>query len=188
MKVLFIDACISVHQPSRTRYLCNRYLDKMKAEGHIIEHVDLTKCDISSLTATDILKRDQLLTKGDYDDAMFDLARQFRDAERIVIGAPFWDLSFPAVLKQYIENIMVTGITFRYGEHGIPAGLCNADKVVYIMAAGGPVHGFNFGYDYVKTVFTKMLGIKESQLICAEGLDVFGADVESILQEACKDI
>ena len=31
---------------------------------------------------------------------------------RIVVAAPFWDLSVPAVLKVYIENISADGVTF----------------------------------------------------------------------------
>ena len=41
---------------------------------------------------------------------MFDLASQFQQADEIVIAAPYWDLSFPAILKLYLENIYVTGV------------------------------------------------------------------------------
>ena len=43
-------------------------------------------------------------------------AKQFAGADTIVIAAPFWDLSFPAILKTYIENIYVTGIVSRYSK------------------------------------------------------------------------
>lgn len=186
MNILFIDACISNHKPSRTKYLCEKYLDGCLKRGDTVTRLDLIGGTIRPLMAEDIAKRDQLLSEGKLDDPMFDAAKQLRDAERIVIGAPFWDLSFPAVLKDYIENIMVTGITFKYNEHGMPVGLCRADKIVYIMTAGGPVHGFNFGYDYVKGIMTMMLGVKEAELYCAENLDVFGADVDSALADVCS--
>ena len=44
---------------------------------------------------------------------MFDLARQFARAEIIVMAAPYWDLSFQAALKQYLEQVNVVGITCR---------------------------------------------------------------------------
>ena len=47
----------------------------------------------------------------------------------IVIGAPFWDLSFPAILKIFIENIYVTGLVTKFGENGKPVGLCKAKKL-----------------------------------------------------------
>ena len=55
---------------------------------------------------------------------MFCYARQFAAADRIVIAAPLWDLSFPAQLKVYLENIYVTGIVTKYSEAGEPVGLC----------------------------------------------------------------
>lgn len=45
---------------------------------------------------------------------MFKYAHEFANADLIVIAAPFWDLSIPALLKVYIENIAVDGITFEY--------------------------------------------------------------------------
>ena len=54
---------------------------------------------------------------------MFYYARQFAEADQIVIAAPFWDLSFPAILKAYMEQITVSGITFEY-INGRPCGRC----------------------------------------------------------------
>ena len=50
-------------------------------------------------------KRTALIESGDYSDRMFDYAKQFASADTIVIAAPYWDLSFPALLKTYFENI-----------------------------------------------------------------------------------
>lgn len=55
--------------------------------------------------ARDIAKRDALLAEKKYDDEMFRYARQFAAADRIVIAAPLWDLSFPAQLKVYLRCI-----------------------------------------------------------------------------------
>lgn len=71
-----------------------------------------------------IALRDALLSQKDYGAEMFRYARQFAAAEQIVLSAPLWDLSFPAQLKIYLENIFVTGIVTRYSEAGLPVGLC----------------------------------------------------------------
>ena len=54
-------------------------------------------------------QRERLLETGELTHPRFRYAHQFKNADRIVIAAPFWDLSFPALLKVYIENVSVQG-------------------------------------------------------------------------------
>ena len=56
---------------------------------------------------------------GALDDPLLDYARQFARADQILIAAPCWDLSFPAVLRAYLERFLRSA-----GEGGVePAGL-----------------------------------------------------------------
>ncbi len=181
MKILFIDVCISIHPESRTRYLCDEYLRQAEAEGKIVERLEPESLSLVPLTKTTLLKREALIQKGRYEDDMFTLAHQFKAADEIVIGAPYWDLSFPSILKVYMEHIMVNGLTFRYAGSG-PEGLCNASSLTYITTAGGYIGNRNHGYEYIKSV-AELLGIPKTDLICAEGLDIEGADVAQILNE-----
>ena len=88
----------------------------------------LAECVFPTVDEAFLEKRDRLLREGDFDNPVFAYARQFAQADEIIIAAPFWDLSFPAVLKSYLEQINVVGITFRYTPEGIPEGLCRADS------------------------------------------------------------
>ena len=97
-----------------------------------------------------------------------------------------WDLSFPALLKLYIENISISGVTFKYTESGI-MGLCKAKKVYYVSTAGGTFVP-NFGYEYIKALCNVMYGITEVKLFQAEGLDVWGNNVDAILNETSTKI
>ena len=69
-----------------------------------------------------------------------------------MIAAPFWDLSFPASLRQYLEQVNVPGITFRYTEEGIPVSLCRARRLYYVTTAGGYYFPEEYGYGYVKAL------------------------------------
>lgn len=115
---------------------------------------------------------------------MFDLARQFAEAETIVIAAPYWDLSFPAALKQYLEQINVVGITFKYTEEGIPVGLCRAERIFYVTTAGGFFVPEDYGFGYVKALAHNYYGIQDVRKIEAVGLDIAGADAEAIMAAA----
>ena len=115
---------------------------------------------------------------------MFSLGRDFASADTIVIAAPYYDLSFPAMLKQYFEQINVLGLTFTYSEAGVPTGLCKAKKLYYITTAGGPILSDDYGFGYVKALANIFYGIRDVYQIKAEGLDIVGADVEAIHKAA----
>ena len=105
MKVLFVNACLR-GEKSRTLALCSHYLKELKAAkpDTEIEELDLENMEIEVQSGSLIEKRDELLRAQDFSDSMFDLAKQLIAADHIIIGAPYWDLSFPAVLKIYFEN------------------------------------------------------------------------------------
>ena len=177
--ILFINACVKTE--SRTLRLARCLLSGL---GGQYEEVKLHEIDFP-VTDQDFLdRRDSLISAEDFGDSMFDFARQFARADEIVIAAPYWDLSFPASLKQYIEHINVLGITFRYTPEGTPVGLCRAKRLTYVMTAGGTYVPEEYGYGYVKTLAQSFYGIPEVRLIKATGLDIYGADVGTIMREA----
>ena len=182
-KILFVNAC--VRKESRTRELAELVLSRLYGK---IEEVNLEKEALKPLTRRTLNRRMKLQSENRLDDEMIRYAHQFRDADIIVMAAPYWDLSFPAALKQYIEQINAVGITFRYTESGEPQGLCRAKKLYYVTTAGGPIYSDAFGYGYIKSLAHTFYGIPETDIICAENLDLIGADTEILLQDAIRII
>ena len=178
-KILFINAC--ARENSKTLELASCLLSKLDGE---ISEVNLYKENILPISEKDLAKRNS----HDYSGSEFDFAKQFKDADAIVIAAPFWDLSFPSVLKVYLENITVSGITFEYSNQGRPVSKCNAKKLYYITTSGGYIGKNNFGFDYVKALAENFFGISEVCFFSAEGLDIFGADVKKIMMDAKEHI
>ena len=109
-----------------------------------VQSVDLYKKNICPLNAELLSERDNLLKSGKTDDESLALAKQFALADAIVIAAPYWDLMFPSVLKVYLENITVCGVTFYYSDKGMPQSLCKAKSLYYVTTSGGPIFK-NFG-------------------------------------------
>ena len=181
--VLFINAC--VRKGSRTKILADRLLAKLDQP---YEEVYLNDMHFPIVDEEFLKKRDRLIAENAFGDPLFDEARKFAEAETIVIAAPYWDLSFPASLKQYIEQINVLGITFKYTDDGYPAGLCRAKKLFYVTTAGGCYVPEEFGFGYVKALAQNFYGIQDVVKIEAAGLDIYGADVDAIMGAAERSV
>lgn len=176
--ILFVNAC--VRNESRTKRLADYLLNKFNDE---IKEINLEKECIQPLNLELLDFRTKLAEAKDFKNPIFNYAKDFAKADIIVVAAPFWDLSFPASLKCYIEAINILGLTFEYSSDGIPKGLCSAKKLYYITTAGGKIFNEEFGFGYIKSLCNNFYGINDVVLIKAEELDIIGSDVESILKK-----
>ena len=180
--ILYVNAC--VRKISRTDKLAKVLLSKFNDE--IIE-IKLEDENLSPYSEAIIEKRTELVNQENFSDEIFKLANLFSTADEIVISAPHWDLSFPAILKIFIENIYVTGLVTKFGENGKPVGLCKAKKLYYVATAGGKFIP-DFSYNYIESLCKDYFGIKETELIFAQMLDVDGFDAEKIMADAINEI
>lgn len=127
MKLLFVNGCISQRgEESRTLVLARSFLDAWQARHPEAEVETVEPEALLALKpfAPEMLNdRDALAGIRCFDAPVYDLARQFRAADRVVVAAPFWDLTFPAALRTYIEYISANGLTYHYEADGLPRGL-----------------------------------------------------------------
>ena len=188
MRLLCIDTCPRDQALSRTFRLLGAFQQAYRAlhPTNEIHTLRLAEEGLAPFFHNDILHRERLVDEGRLDDAMFRWARDFQNADHIAVAAPYWDLSFPAVLKLYIENIYVRNLTFRYTVEGEPVGLCRGQRLLYLTTAGSPIGNEDWGYGYIRAV-AKMLGVKEVDRVSAEGLDIAGWDAQGILDKAMKE-
>lgn len=180
--ILFVNGC--VREESRTLELAKAVLEKLGGE---VQELCLYPDGPEGLNAESLRLRDELLARGEYAHPAFCRANRFARADVIVIAAPYWDLMFPTRVRAYLEEVTVSGITFRYGEDGVPRGLCRARRLIYVTTAGGPILQ-NFGFDYVQALARGFYGIEDVRLVKAEGLDIWGADAHAILEKARAEI
>ena len=137
MKTLFINSCIR-EDDSRTYKLALAFIEKLN-ERHpkaIIDEIRLMDLDLKPYLYSDIKRRDELISKNEFNDPMFKYANQFKDYDFIILATPFWDLSFPSILKVYIEKLCVNNLTFKY-ENNKEYGLCKLSKFMLIATSGG---------------------------------------------------
>ena len=184
--LLFINACVRGER-SRTLKLARRFLEGYQ-KAHpdtVITQRDLCAQRLQPQYPEVLAERDELWAAGKLDQPMFEPAREFAAADKIVVAAPFWDLSFPAVLKIYLERISVTDVTFGYDDQGAMVGLCRASKLLYVVTRGGNYAGtdLEMGTPMLRALCT-MYGIPELITLAAEGLDDVRQDKQALLDAA----
>ena len=188
MKLLFIDGCISQRGPdSRTRALANAFLSAFREShpGAEVETAALEALDLKPFLPAALNRRDELAAVGAFGAPVFDLARQFRGADRIVAAAPFWDLSFPAAMRTYIEHISVNGLCYHYEADGCH-GDCRGTRLAYLTTGGDFQRPESLGILYWKQL-SAMFGIPRFDYVFAGGLDVDPERVPAIMAEACEE-
>ncbi len=185
-ELLFVD-CMIRGEASRTRRIAEAFLAELGEETYHVTHLDLSAAGLMPHDRARLEKRDALLAAGELDDEMFRYAHQFAAADAVVIAAPFWDLSFPALLKIYIENISVGGITFGYADAG-PEGLCRGTHLIFFTSRGGIYtgSGMEHGNAYMQSLKT-FFGFDNYTCVAADGLDIVGYDIETALAAACEE-
>ena len=183
--VLYIDCCIRGEQ-SRTRKLAEAFLAELaKRDDVSIERLTLMDEPIIPFSNGFFWQRERLLEQGELNHPRFRYAHRFQRADRVVIAAPFWDLSFPALLKVYIENLCVQGITFDCNEQNGCFGVCRAEKMLFLTTRGGAMEGsaMDNGTKYLSDM-AKFFGIPQFTHIAADALDQGLEPVEVILGRA----
>lgn len=183
-QVLYIDCCVRGQQ-SRTKQLADAFFAALP-EGYQVTRLDLMTEGLQPLMPDALAERDALLAAQETDHPRFRYAHQIAQADLVVMAAPFWDLSYPAMLKVYIENVSVEGLTFRSTEHGLE-GLCKGQDLVFLTTRGGiyPQGSELEQATPYLSALKKFFGFDRFHYIAAEGLDIFGYDADGALAQAC---
>lgn len=186
MKVLYIDCCIRRTGVSRTKDLCDFFLYQLSFEDEFeLKTIDLNELPLAPMTREDLEHRNELILNKEFEDDFFRYAREFAEADRILIGAPFWNLTLPSKLKVYLEWVCMSGVTFCY-EGTTCVGLCKAKKMLLISTAGFALGGVNNGAEYLNQLSKEFLGIGQFDCCCPEELDARGNELDTIMSQARK--
>ena len=186
-KLLFLNACID-RERSRTLRIARAAVSILEDRGYETEEIILEDEYVLPMTTEILGKRNTLLKEGRYDNPLFSNARTFRDADRIIIAAPFWDFGFPSVLKTYLESVSCPGITYRYTPEGELVGLCRAERITYITTRGGFVSDEkDLGFATIEEL-GNYFGIPEVDCISANAMDIPTTDVDATINRVIKEL
>ena len=127
--LVVINACVR-QADSRTLRIAEPVIEAL-AKRYKITRYDLPDMDIVPLNPELFAERGL----GEIPSWASEAASAIAGADRILIAAPFWDMSFPAVLKCFFEQTSLFDITFTDNGNTC-VGLCKAPKVLYITTRG----------------------------------------------------
>lgn len=109
-------------------------------------------------------------------------------ADEIVITTPIYNLSLPAVLKAWIDQVVRAGRTFAAGANGF-TGLAAGKRVIVIVASGSdfrptsPGGAYNFLEPYLRAVFG-FIGITQVEFVYAHSLSAGNATSAQAVEDA----
>lgn len=180
-KLLYITAHPLDELASNSMAAGKTFVDSYK-ENHPsdeVKHIDLFKEDIPMidkdvLTGWGKLRHGDELTSDEQQkvNRLSEILDEFLEADKYVFVSPMWNLSFPPVLKAYIDAISIAGKTFKYTAKG-PQGLLTDKKALHIQSRGGyytegPAAEVENGDRYLRNIMT-FLGVPSYETIIIEG-------------------
>jgi len=181
MSLLFVNACMRPN--SRTLRLARMWL-----EGYdgAVEEVDVAHADLAPLDPDRLVAYGQAVSSATYENPLFDYAKQFAQADKVLIACPFWNFSVPAELHDYLELVCSQGVTFDVDATGAYVSLCRAQRLTFVCTAGGLIgdEANDHAFGYVRTLAQVFWHIPHINKIMVEALDAPDANVERLLQGA----
>ena len=137
-----MDATVVVAHPSRASYcqeLAGRAVAGLLAAGHDVEVIDLYALDFRA-AMSDEERRAYHDEQPILDPMVADHAAIVARSELLVFVYPTWWSGLPAILKGWLERVMLPGIAFRFDPDSgdVRANLTQVRRIVGISTYGSP--------------------------------------------------
>jgi len=127
-------------------------------------------------------------------EAQHKLIKQWKSADYIYIYMPLHNWNVPAKFKDYLDNILTAGETFKYTKTGSVGLMSDETTKVTLILTSGSEYDTNYRYvnldiapQYMRGVL-HMMGINQMKLIRAQGLDLSTNDKEEIMKTAEEEL
>ncbi|MED1919146.1 NAD(P)H-dependent oxidoreductase [Bacillus thuringiensis] len=169
-----------------------------------VVHLDLFKLDLPQHDGDVLDARDKLRQGVSFDQLtpaeqsklgrIFQVLEQFIAADKYIFVSPIWNFSYPTVMKNYLDAIVLPGKTVRYNTDGSRTGLLGDKKAVHIQASGsimspgsgGTYEDCEMGHRHIKAILN-FLGVTDFQGIFVEGMQEFANRAKEFKEKALRE-
>lgn len=174
--MIFINACMR-DKDSRTLRIARSII-----RGHEAETINLSDLDLKPYTEQDNP------TNKPIDPKFIRLAKKIANCDGVVIAAPFWDMSFPSLLKVFLEKLSIADVMFE--DNGKTcSGIAKCPYMFFITTRGMYIpdgSDLEQATPYLKAL-CELWGIKEFDYVSAYNLDYLSEEeVEDRLEKAVE--
>ena len=180
-KMIVIDSCMRAE--SRTKLILDAAVAEL-SKRYEVEIIDVNSLGLPPLDKVTYVDQRE---NGNVPSLAIELARKVATCDRLVVAAPFWDMSFPAILKSFFENISLFDITFT--DNGTTCvGLCKCEKVLFITTRGMDIRTgdpLDQGSPYL-TALSFLWGLGEVITVAATNMDYLSPEDLALRIEAAK--
>ncbi|UZN04514.1 NAD(P)H-dependent oxidoreductase [Cellulomonas sp. S1-8] len=123
---------------SFTHALAQAYAEAATAAGAHVRVLDLatTPFPHDPVSRTDLAAHDG--STDHLDPAVAAMVEQVRAADHLVVLHPQWWGTYPAVLKAFLDRVMLPGVAFRYGDGHLPRRLMRGRTARTLMTMDSP--------------------------------------------------
>lgn len=135
MKTIIIDGTGRDETKSKTKYLANRVIKNLNLSDY--ELVDLYNIEVPFVTMEII----ESWKTSQVDSQALRLLTQFEAADQVVFIYPTWNWTVPAIVKAYMDLVIISGRTFGYNNHGKQEGYLQSKHAILISTTGGKSYG-----------------------------------------------
>lgn len=200
--ILYITANPNSEEKSYSMAVGNAFIEHYKKENPTdkVIHLDLFKENIPQIDsdvfsgwgklAQGILFEDLEQVEKNKIARLSELNEQFIHADKYVFVTPFWNFSYPPVMKAYLDSVSVAGKSFKYTTDGVPVGLLINKKALHIQARGGfysegIMADLELGNKHLKTMMN-FFGVPSFEEIIVEGHNKEIDQAQEIKEAAIK--
>lgn len=182
MKILHVDSGIQGAN-SLSREMSAKAVERLtKAHPDAsVQHLDLGRNPLPHLTEAALPLVFGFVEGSDEASGEPAVSQQaladFIEADVVVVGAGFYNLTISSALKAWIDRIVINNKTFRYNEQGVPVGLMTGKRVILCVSRGGyyaegsPASPMEYCEKYLRAIFGFM-GFAQIDVVAADGTSV----------------
>ncbi len=180
-KIIYINSTIRNEKESRTFKLANLCLEGIKDKVGI-EEINISELNLLPYT------QDNNPLYNPIEERFFEYSRKIANSDGVIIAAPFWDMSFPALLKVFLEKLSLMDIMFK-DDGKTCVGIAKCPFMFYITTRGMDIPDGSHleqASTYLKAL-CELWGIKNFDYVSIHNCDYIGENkVNELINEKAK--